>query len=70
MNNTELQKNELLQWLQAVQDAVILQKIAMLKNEQETQTPKKRQFGSGKGFFANIADDFNEPIDAFQDYIK
>jgi hypothetical protein len=30
----------------------------------------KREFGSGKHIFTYIADDFNEPMDDFKEYMR
>lgn len=38
---------------------------------QKTENPerKKRKFGSMKGLVKNIADDFNQPLEDFKDYM-
>ena len=37
------------------------------RNQSKMQLPK-RFFGCGKGIFGEIEEDFNEPLDIFDDY--
>lgn len=50
--------------------------LAMLKKEFSSKKKKphssklKRKFGSGKGIFTFVSDDFNEPLSDFNEYTK
>lgn len=68
--NTEAQKLELIQWLTQLQDVVILQKIMEIKQINEKTSAKKREFGCGKDIVLFVADDFNEPLEMFEEYTK
>jgi hypothetical protein len=68
--NTETQKLELIQWLAQLQDAIVLQKLMEIKQSEQKIATQKRQRGTGKGIFTYIADDFNEPLDIFDEYTK
>ncbi len=61
-------KLDLIHWLTQINDIKILQAIQSLRKQKVVV--KKRQFGSGKHLIGKIADDFNEPLDAFEDYLK
>ncbi len=63
------QKLELIQWISNLDDIRLLQEVAAFRkrNQSKMQSPK-RFFGCGKGIFGEIADDFNEPLDIFDDY--
>lgn len=68
----EIKKVELIDWIAHLNDQQTLKMILSLKNQSE---PKKKTkdpgfFGSGKKLIEFIAEDFNDPIDAFSDYQK
>jgi hypothetical protein len=67
--NATAQKLELIQWISNLDDIRLLQEVAAFRkrNQSKTQSPK-RFFGCGKGVFGEIAEDFNEPLDIFDDY--
>ena len=48
-------------------DLVNLNLIKLEKNEKTKK--KERKFGSMKGLVVNIADDFDEPLEDFKDYM-
>jgi hypothetical protein len=66
----ETQKLELIQWLAQLQDAIVLQKIMGIKHTEDKTSAQKRQRGAGKGLFTYVADDFNEPLEMFDEYTK
>ena len=67
--NATAQKLELIQWISNLDDIRLLKKVAAFRkrNQSKTQSPK-RFFGCGKGVFGKIAEDFNDPLDIFDDY--
>ncbi|MDZ7900728.1 MAG: hypothetical protein U5N85_22210 [Arcicella sp.] len=66
--NATAQKLELIQWISNLDDIRLLKEVAAFRksNQSKTQSPK-RFFGCGKGIFGEIAEDFNEPLDIFDD---
>lgn len=72
--NIEAEKSELISWINRLKDHSIIQEVLLLKKRAEAkeQLPGnegKREFGSGKHIFTYIADDFNEPLDDFKEYM-
>lgn len=67
--NIETQKSELINWINRLKDHRIIQEIVSLKNRSEKKPKGEREFGSGKHIFIKIADDFNEPLDDFNEYM-
>jgi hypothetical protein len=68
--NVESEKSELIKWISSLKDSQILQQILLLKKKTESPESKSpREFGGGKHFFSYIADDFNEPLDDFKEYM-
>ena len=67
--NVTAQKLELIQWISNLDDIRLLKEVAAFRkrNQSKTQSPK-RFFGCGKGVFGEIAEDFNETLDIFDDY--
>ena len=66
----QAQKLELIQWVAGLDDPRLIQQLAALKNQTRSiSSAPKRSFGSGKNVFLTISDDFNDPINDFQDYI-
>lgn len=68
--NTEAQKLELIEWLLKLNDPHALKKVMKLKNAHPYPKRGSRKFGSGKGIFTYIADDFDAPLPDFKDYMK
>lgn len=71
--NIEAQKSELIGWINRLKDHKIIQEVLLLKNRLETKESGhvgKREFGSGKHIFTYVADDFNEPLDDFKEYMS
>ncbi len=66
----ETQKSELVRWISHLKDHKVIQEILKLKNQIERKPSLKREFGSGKNIFGFVAEDFNEPLGDFKDYIK
>ncbi|MCU0449082.1 MAG: DUF2281 domain-containing protein [Bernardetiaceae bacterium] len=71
--NTELEhlKYQIIAWVVALNDAQVLAQVAQtLQNAPESEPPQKlRQFGSMKGLVLYMADDFNEPLEEFKEYM-
>jgi len=65
----EVEKLELVSWLQKLKDSVLIHKISVLKKESEKVKKVKRERGSGKHLISSIADDFDGPLDHFKDYM-
>ena len=65
----EVEKLELVSWLQKLKDSVLIHKISVLKKESEMVKKVKRERGSGKHLISYIADDFDGPLDHFKDYM-
>ncbi len=66
----EVEKSEILQWLQKLKDNEVIHKIFLLKNETEKKEQfydPKRKAGDGKYLIKYIAEDFDEPIDHFDE---
>jgi hypothetical protein len=65
----ETQKSELIDWIVQLNDPEIISKILSLKKRVEEKESRVRTFGSGRHFISYVADDFNEPLDDFKEYI-
>jgi hypothetical protein len=67
--NATAQKLELIQWISNLDDVGLLKEVMAFRkrNQSKMQLPK-RFFGCGKGIFGEIEEDFNEPLDIFDDY--
>lgn len=46
-----------------------LEKLNLIKVQKIDDAKKDRKFGSMKGLVVKIADDFNEPLEDFKDYM-
>ncbi len=75
LNNTvntevELLKYQLIAWIIALNDTQLLQEISTIwEKAQQEPEPKIRQFGAMKGLVLYMADDFNEPLEDFKEYM-
>ena len=66
----QTQKLELIQWIAGLNDLTLLRQVSAIRqHDNETPQPAKRHFGGGKHIITHVADDFNEPLDAFSDYM-
>lgn len=65
-------KVELIDWIAKLHDPESIKKLLNLKEKLKTSKnkPEAKIFGSGKDLIGYIADDFNEPLDAFNAYQK
>ncbi len=71
--NVDTIKVELIDWIARLNDQYSINKILTLKERLSTKTKMKSDskiFGSGKHLVEYIADDFNEPLDQFNEYQK
>ena len=57
-------------WIARLNDQDAINKVLVLKRKlvSKEEKPDTRIFGSGKHLVEYIADDFNEPLDAFKEY--
>jgi len=72
MSTTEL--IELINKLPADKQKEVEEFIGLLLNEQKPDSPDFRNgikpgFGGGKGMFGKMADDFDEPLEDFKEYM-
>jgi hypothetical protein len=71
--NIDVEKSEILNWLQKLQDSELIHKVLLLKKESEKAeaiNTSKRKAGDGKYLIEYIAEDFNDPIDDFDEDTK
>ena len=71
--NVDAKKVELIDWIAKLNDQVSIDKVLTLKKKLSDKKDKKSNkeiFGSGKHLVEYISDDFNEPLDIFNDYQK
>ncbi len=70
--NVDTIKVELIDWIAKLNDQNSINKLLALKNKLSTKNKKSdaKIFGSGKHLIEYIADDFNDPIDLFNEYQK
>jgi len=69
----EVEKHEVLNWIQKLKDSELIHKIFLLKKEAEKKggnAESQRKAGDGKYLIEYIADDFNDPIDHFDEDTK
>jgi len=71
--NIEVEKSEIVNWVQKLKDNELIHKILLLKREAEKKEPllsSERKAGDGKYLIKYIAEDFDEPIDHFDEDTK
>ena len=70
--NVEAQKLELIEWILRLKDASAIREISKLIQSATLRKAKTgtRKFGSGKHIFTYIAEDFDEPLEDFKEYMK
>lgn len=69
--NVDSIKVELIDWIARLNDNTTIEKIMTIKRELSNNKLKNKPiFGSGKNLIKFISDDFNEPLDHFNDYRK
>ncbi|WP_373496844.1 hypothetical protein [Aquiflexum sp.] len=70
--NIDTIKVELIDWIASLNDQKALNNILEMKEKLSLKKEKSdsKIFGSGKHLVEYIADDFNEPLDAFNEYKK
>lgn len=68
--NLETQKLELIEWISQLQNIHIVNEIQNIKQkEKKPEQVPTRKFGSGKHIFTYVAEDFNEPLEDFKEYM-
>lgn len=68
--NIEMEKSELINWINSLKDSKIIQDILALKKKSDVPNKQPRKFGDGKHIFTYVADDFNEPLEDFKEYME
>lgn len=68
--SVEAQKLEVIEWILKVKDASTIKKLMKIKNRASVSKPGVRKFGGGKGIFTYVAEDFDEPLPEFKEYMK
>ncbi|MBY0435618.1 MAG: DUF2281 domain-containing protein [Cyclobacteriaceae bacterium] len=75
--NIELEKSEIVSWIRQLKDIDLIEKIKSLKLDSEKKSinnssasRQTRKFGDGKHIITYVADDFNEPLDDFKEYME
>lgn len=67
----EAQKSEIIKWVSKLTDNEILDEILKLREKEESSAEQPlRKFGSGKHIFTYVAEDFNEPLEDFKEYME
>lgn len=66
--NLKTQKLELIQWINNLDNKQIINELEAIKNNSIAQKSSSRFFGCGSNIIIKIADDFNAPIDHFNEY--
>ena len=68
--DAQSQKLELIQWIAGLNDLRLLRQVSAIKQHDTSKSKlTKRHFGGGKDIITHISDDFNEPLDAFTEYM-
>lgn len=65
--NSETEKLELINWISRLKDQQLIHELHLLKEKAEKKPKVERKFGDGKYLIEYIADDFNEPINHFDE---
>jgi hypothetical protein len=70
--NVNAQKLELIEWILKLGDAGAIREIMKIKEIASHRKPQMntRKFGGGKHIFTYVAEDFDEPLDDFREYMK
>lgn len=67
--NIDSSKVELIKWIEQLNDSYSIRRLLRLKKSISSKNESlDKKFGSGKHLIEYVADDFNEPIDLFEDY--
>lgn len=69
--NIQTQKLELINWILEINDEEVINQVSgILKEVINPKEPRKiRKRGFAKGFFTYVAEDFDEPLEEFKDYM-
>jgi hypothetical protein len=70
--NVDAQKLEIIGWVSRLKNSQIIQEIVKLMEKETEQTVEKpvKKYGSGKHVFTYVAEDFNEPLEDFKEYME
>jgi hypothetical protein len=68
--NVEAQKLEIIEWLLKLKDDSAIKEVLKVKKTHPRQKRAARKFGGGKNIFTYVAEDFDEPLPDFKEYMK
>ena len=68
--NVEIQKLELIEWILKLQDPSAIKELLKVKKVNPDKKISTRKFGGGKYIFTYVAEDFDEPLEDFKEYMK
>jgi hypothetical protein len=68
--SVETQKLELIEWILKLKDASAFREIMKIKKATSGRKTAVRKFGGGKHIFTYVAEDFDEPLEDFKEYMK
>ncbi len=68
--SVEAQKLEIIEWILKLKDASAIREIMKVKKSTTGRKTGTRKFGGGKHIFTYVAEDFDEPLADFKEYMK
>lgn len=68
--NVEAEKLELIEWILNLRNISAIKEIKKVKRAAAKPKTGTRKFGGGKHIFTYVADDFDEPLEDFKEYMK
>ena len=68
--SVEIQKLEIIEWILKLKDPSAIKEIMKVKNVNPSKKTRTRKFGGGKHIFTYVAEDFDEPLEDFKEYMK
>jgi hypothetical protein len=68
--DAQAQKLELIQWIATLDDPTLLRQVSAIKQHGGGKNRlTKRHFGGGKHIVIHVAENFNEPLTGFNEYM-
>jgi hypothetical protein len=70
--NVDAQKLEIIEWVSRLKNSQIIQELLKIREKEVNEEAglPVRKFGCGKHIFTYVADDFNEPLEDFKEYME
>ena len=68
--SVETQKLEIIEWILKLKDTSAIRQIMNVKKATNRLKTGTRKFGGGKHIFTYVAEDFDEPLEDFKEYMK